>query len=65
MSPLEFMQRMAALARKPRLHLIRFHGVLAPNAKMRAPVMTQGSQAQAWQVTDCEGASARAHAATA
>ena len=30
MSPLEFMQRLAALARRPRLHLIRFHGVLAP-----------------------------------
>jgi hypothetical protein len=33
MSPLEFMQRLAALVPRPRLHLIRFHGVLAPNAK--------------------------------
>ena len=32
MSPLEFMQRLAALVPRPRLHLIRFHGVLAPNA---------------------------------
>ena len=31
MSPLEFMQRLAALVPRPRLHLIRFHGVLAPN----------------------------------
>jgi Putative transposase len=36
MSPLEFMQRLAALVPRPRLHLIRFHGVLAPNAKLRA-----------------------------
>ena len=27
MSPLEFMQRLAALVPRPRLHLIRFHGV--------------------------------------
>ena len=31
MSPLEFMQRLAALVPRPRLHLIRFHGVLAPS----------------------------------
>ncbi len=34
MSPLQFMQRLAALVQRPRLHLIRFHGVLAPNAKL-------------------------------
>src|SRR5215813_13046847 len=28
--PLEFMERLAALVPRPRLHLIRFHGVLAP-----------------------------------
>jgi hypothetical protein len=54
MSP-EFMQRLAALVPRPRLHLIRFggritslcemsvprfaHGVLAPNAKLRAKVV--------------------------
>ncbi|MBI3055672.1 MAG: transposase, partial [Betaproteobacteria bacterium] len=31
-SPLEFMQRLAALVPRPRLRLIRFPGVLAPNA---------------------------------
>jgi hypothetical protein len=36
MSPVEFMHRLAALVARPRLHLIRFHGVLAPNAKLRA-----------------------------
>ena len=33
------MQRLAALVPRPRLHLIRFHGVLAPNAKPRALVV--------------------------
>ena len=59
MSPLEFMQRLAALVPRPRLHLIRFgvcitslrevsgpplreHGVVAPNAKLRAMVVPQG-----------------------
>ena len=51
MSPLEFMQRLAALMPRPRLHLIRFHGVLAPNAKRRALVVPQEpkSPAQATQ----------------
>jgi len=38
MAPLEFMQRLAALMPRPRLHLIRFHGVLAPNAKLRSAI---------------------------
>ena len=33
------MQRLAALVPRPRLHLIRFHGVLAPNAKLRKAVV--------------------------
>ena len=36
---MEFMQRLAALVPRPRLHLIRFHGVLAPNAKLRSKVV--------------------------
>ena len=39
MSPLELMQRLAALVPRPRLHLIRFHGVLAPHAKLRAQIV--------------------------
>ena len=31
MSPLQLMQRLAALVPRPHLHLIRFHGVFAPN----------------------------------
>ena len=45
-SPLEFMQRLAALVPRPRLHLIRFHGVLAPNAKLRPLVVPPGPQVQ-------------------
>jgi hypothetical protein len=47
MSPREFMQRLAALVPRPRLHLMRFHGVLAPNAKLRALVVPQQPLAQA------------------
>jgi hypothetical protein len=39
---LVFMQWLAALVPRPRLHLIRFHGFLAPNAKLRALVVPQG-----------------------
>ncbi len=39
LSPLEFMQRLAALVPRPRLHLIRLHGVLAPNAKLRSEII--------------------------
>ena len=35
-------RRLAALVPRPRLHLIRFHGVLAPNAKLRSLVVPQG-----------------------
>ena len=38
-SPLEFMQRLAALVPRPRLHLIGFHGVLAPHARVRAALV--------------------------
>jgi hypothetical protein len=55
MSPLEFMQRLAALVPRPRLHLIRFHGVLAPNAKLRPLVVPQAPQVQE-QGTDAPAA---------
>jgi len=38
---------------RPRLHLIRFHGVLAPNAKLRAMVVPAGlgqEGKRAWRV---------------
>ena len=39
MTPLEFLQKLAALVPRPRLNLIRYHGVLAPNAKLRSQVV--------------------------
>jgi hypothetical protein len=54
LTPMEFMQRLAALVPKPRLHLIRFHGVLAPNAKLRSKVVpTPPPQTTAGE-GDCE-----------
>src|SRR3990170_5105033 len=57
MSPLEFMQRLAALVPRPRLHLIRFHGALAPHAKLRAAIVP--IPAQTAHAADC----AHAHGA--
>ena len=61
MSPLEFMQRLAALVPRPRLHLIRFHGVLAPNAKLRAAIVPVPAQTTTKDAGDC----AHAHSAPA
>jgi len=35
MTPIEFMARLASIVAPPRRHLLRYHGVLAPNAKWR------------------------------
>jgi hypothetical protein len=36
--PLDFIARLTALVPKPRVNLIRFHGVFAPNSKNRAEI---------------------------
>ena len=58
MSPLEFMQRLAALVPRPRLHLIRVHGVLAPSfttsAKLHALVVPQEPEAPAQEAKPAE-----------
>jgi hypothetical protein len=60
MSPLEFMQRLAALVPRPRLHLIRFHGVLAPHARLRAAIVpTPAPTAHAADCAHAPGASMR------
>ena len=60
MPPLEFMQRLAALVPRPRLHLIRFHGVLAPNAKVRAAIVPGPEQSTSKHSADhAHGAPAR------
>jgi hypothetical protein len=35
------MKRLAALVPRPRLHVIRFHGVLAPNARLRSGIISE------------------------
>src|SRR5262245_9581808 len=52
MEPLEFMERLAALVPRPRLHLIRFHGVLAPNAKLRSKIVPAPAERAAAPPTD-------------
>jgi hypothetical protein len=58
---LEFMKRLAALMQRPRLHLIRFHGVLAPRAKLRAAIVPSPAQDASAHAADHAHHSARAH----
>ncbi|HET9538185.1 MAG TPA: transposase [Mesorhizobium sp.] len=68
MEPLEFMERLAALVPRPRLHLIpfdrlragRFHGVLAPNAKLRSEIIPSPPETATEPACDhAQGAPAR------
>ena len=38
LTPMEFMERLAALVPRPRVHLTRFHGVLGPHYKYRKDI---------------------------
>lgn len=40
-SPMELMEKLAALIPRPKIHLVRYHGVLAPHAKVRSEVVGQ------------------------
>ena len=52
MSPLEFLQKLAALVPRPRLNLIRYFGVLAPNAKLRPLVVPHPPDSDSRSVTE-------------
>ena len=54
MTPLEFLQKLAALVPRPRLNLIRYHGVLAPNAKLRSQVVPKATDDEPGEVTPDE-----------
>jgi hypothetical protein len=62
-----FLQRLAARVPWPRLHLIGFHGVLTPNARLRPRVVPQGPEVTGPAIEVAAGASeaepspARAH----
>ncbi len=45
LTPLEFLQRLAHLVPPPRRHLVRYWGVLAPNAPLRARVIALAAPA--------------------
>ena len=40
--PLDFIARLVSLVPKPRVNLIRFHGVFAPNSQYRAKITPSG-----------------------
>ncbi len=43
LAPVEFLEKLAALVPPPRAHLVRYHGVLAPNSRFRKNVIPRGS----------------------
>jgi len=51
MTPLEFLQKLAALVPRPQLNLTRYHGVLAPNAKLRSQVVPKLIEDDSSEVT--------------
>jgi len=42
--PIEFLARLAALVPRPRGNLVRYHGILAPNAEHRSAVVPNSSK---------------------
>jgi hypothetical protein len=53
--PLEFMEKLAALVPRPRSHMVRYHGVLAPRSRWRDLVVPEGSE----QRPGCGGCTGR------
>ena len=39
--PQDFIARLAALVPRPKVHLVRYHGVFAPNARSRANIVAR------------------------
>ena len=42
--PIELIEKLCVLIAPPRYHLLRFHGVLAPHARLRAEVVPRSSR---------------------
>ena len=58
--PLDFMARLAALIPRPRTHLIRFHGLFAPNARHRRLVVPASTPTPLSDDTEPKAVSTRA-----
>ena len=43
--PIEFMEKLAAITPRPAVNLLVYHGVLAPHARWRSPVVSSGRPA--------------------
>jgi len=43
-TPLEFIEKLAAILPRPRINLLIYHGLLAPNARLRAQVVAYGRE---------------------
>lgn len=59
LSPMEFMERLAALVPRPRVHLTRYHGVLGPHFLYRKDIVPRKSELAAVTnpVTSADGGS--------
>lgn len=44
LDPLELIEKLSVLIPPPRFHLLRFHGVLAPHAHLRAAVVPRSGR---------------------
>ena len=65
LSPLELIEKLAALVPPRRLNLIRYHGVLAPNASARKQIVPAPLvEATSIEPTAAVSAQARAHRGT-
>ena len=51
-SPLDFLSKLAALVPRPRHNLVRYHGVFAPNAKIRKLVVPKNNKRLAKKIED-------------
>ena len=52
-SPLDFLSKLAALIPRPRHHLVRYHGIFAPNARIRKLIVpTKGKKTKTSKKSD-------------
>ena len=52
-SPLDFLSKLAAVIPRPRHHLVRYHGIFAPNARIRKRIVpTKGKKTKTSKKSD-------------